>query len=41
VARAGVVDRDIGPAETGFEHRFVLGAEPLELDRQQTDDLPL
>src|SRR5215472_11597976 len=41
VARAGIVDRDIGPVEAGVQHRFVFGAEGLELDRQQADDLPL
>src|SRR6266853_581669 len=41
VARAGVVDRDIAAAEAGLQHRCVLGAERLELGRQQADDLPL
>ena len=41
MTRAGVVDRDIGTAEAGFQHRFVLDAERLELDGEQADNLPL
>ena len=41
VARPGVVDRHIGAAKTGFQHRFVFGAERLQLGRQQAHDLPL
>src|ERR1700758_5680710 len=41
VARAGVVDRYIGAAEAGFQNRFVLGPESLELGRQEADSLPL
>jgi hypothetical protein len=41
VARAGVVDRDIGAAEAGLQYGGVLGPEGVELDRQQADHLPL
>ena len=41
VARPGIVDRDIGAAQAGFQHRRVLGAERLQLDRQQANHLPL
>jgi hypothetical protein len=40
VSRAGIVDRDIGAAEAGFQHGGVLGPEGFEPGRQQAHDLP-
>ena len=31
VARAGIVDRDVGAAQARLQHRFILGAERLQL----------
>ena len=41
MARPRIVDRDIGAAQTGFQHRLILGAERLQPGRQQPHHLPL
>jgi hypothetical protein len=41
VARARIVDRDIGAAQSRFQHSLILGAKRLQLGRQQANDLSL
>jgi len=40
MARARIVDRDIGAAQTGFQYGFIFGAKRFQFGRQQAHHLP-